>query len=260
MKFLKYQGTGNDFVIVNGEIENIDIDDSVQIERYCHRKFGVGADGFIIISNHPSLDFEMKYFNADGKIGSMCGNGGRCAVAFAYLNGFFQGSECSFLAYDGLHHAKINPENYNVELSMSDVKAYEIGNLMAIMDTGSPHYVTMVEDLDDIDVVEAGRAIRYSSRFASKGINVNFVETQEQHLAVATYERGVEDETLSCGTGVTASALSYHLLRSGEKVGDHTIPIQTKGGQLSVKFTYDGKDFTNIWLSGPTENVFAGEW
>lgn len=259
MKFYKYQGTGNDFVMINGVTEQVDLEDVDQIAHWCDRRFGIGGDGCIVLVQHPDYDFEMKYFNADGRLGSMCGNGGRCAVAFAHQQGFFKGESCRFLAYDGLHSAIYHPSESVVELSMSDVEGFELGNLMTIMDTGSPHYVTLVEDLDDIDIVEAGRAIRYSDRFSAKGINVNFVELKEGRLDVATYERGVENETLSCGTGVTASALSFHLLKQEGRTGEFSVPLKTKGGELAVDFSFDGQAFTNIWLKGKATFVFAGE-
>lgn len=259
MNFKKYQGTGNDFVIINGDREEFDRSDYDLVRSICDRKFGIGADGFIVVSDSDEGDFEMLYYNADGKPGSMCGNGGRCAVAFAYSEGFFTSETCRFMAYDGMHEARYSAETFVVELKMSNVKTYELGDRMTVMDTGSPHYVTLVEDIDDIDIVEAGKVIRYSSRFKENGINVNFVENKSDFLEVATYERGVEDETLSCGTGVTASALSFHLLRNGQSdLGKFELDVRTKGGDLKVKFEYDGSTFINIWLVGKGEEVFEG--
>ncbi|WP_236974875.1 diaminopimelate epimerase [Membranihabitans maritimus] len=260
MNFTKYQGTGNDFVIINGNKEDFDRSDYAAVRAICDRKFGIGADGFIVVSDSEEADFEMLYYNADGKPGSMCGNGGRCAVTFAYSNGFFTSGECRFMAYDGMHEARIMPETSVVELKMSNVETFELGNRMTIMDTGSPHYVTLVEDIDDIDIVEAGKVIRYSPRFTEEGINVNFVENKSDFLEVATYERGVEDETLSCGTGVTASALSFHVLQNGRSAasGELEVKVHTKGGDLKVKFEYDGSVFSNIWLVGKGEKVFDG--
>lgn len=259
MKFFKYQGTGNDFVLINGDRESFDLSDYKRIQRLCDRRFGIGADGFIVIRRDKNADFEMLYFNADGLPGSLCGNGSRCAVAFAHREGFFSGQECEFMAYDGVHQARYNLETNVVELKMNDVSSMEKGQGMVILDTGSPHYVTLVEDLSDLDIVEAGRAIRFSPRFAEEGINVNFVEPiQNNVLEVATYERGVEDETYSCGTGVTACALGYHVLNHENQNGSQEIGIHTKGGSLRVRFEKQGNSFHNIWLVGPAVSVFEG--
>lgn len=260
MKFQKYQGTGNDFVIVNGDLEDIDPTNHKQIRLICDRRFGIGADGFILIFSHDVYDFEMVYFNADGHRGSLCGNGSRCAVAFAREEEFFQTNTCIFLAYDGPHQAVIREDTTDVELKMMDVSNVESGKGMAVLDTGSPHYVTMVEDLSDLDIVEAGKHIRYSPRFAKEGINVNFVEPLDQgRLEVATYERGVEDETYSCGTGVTACALGYHILDPVHREGKQEVIVQTKGGNLSVRFNANNGIYTNVWLIGPVRKVFIGE-
>lgn len=259
MNFVKYQGTGNDFVLINGDTQEFDPTDYERVNALCNRRFGIGADGFIIIRSSDDADFEMLYYNADGKPGSLCGNGSRCAVAFAYREGFFTSPECKFMAYDGVHLAKYDSESHLVELQMNDVSKMEKGQGMVILDTGSPHYVTLVEDLSDLDIVVAGRAIRYAPRFAEEGINVNFVETMDNNaLKVATYERGVEDETFSCGTGVTACALGYHILNHANEQGSHEIQIHTKGGQLRVRFELVGNEFKNIWLIGPAVRVFDG--
>lgn len=261
MEFHKYQGTGNDFVMIDnrkGDVlarHNADL-----IKQLCGRRFGIGADGLILLQNHPDYDFEMVYFNADGREGSMCGNGGRCAVAFAHRLGII-GQTTKFWAVDGLHEAKITPEGTWVDLKMIDVNAIEIGSDYFIMNTGSPHYVIFVEDIDDINVHEQGQAIRYSERFRKEGINVNFVEEHSEGLLVATYERGVEAETLSCGTGVTACAIAYSL-RKGNATHNipYQTPIQTKGGQLSVRFTFEnGNIFSNVWLCGSAQHVFTGK-
>ncbi len=259
MNFVKYQATGNDFVMINGDKESFDPADYQTVKRLCDRRFGIGGDGFIIVRHHDDSDFEMLYYNADGRPGSLCGNGSRCAVAFAVEEGFFSGSTCQFMAYDGMHEGRHLKDEGSVELKMANVSNVEIGKGMVVMDTGSPHYVTLVEDLSDLDIVEAGKAIRYSPRFTREGINVNFVELMgEDELNVATYERGVEDETYSCGTGVTACALGYSLLSEYEDDGKHEVAIHTKGGNLKVRFEKLDKQFENIWLIGPAVKVFEG--
>lgn len=259
MRFVKYQATGNDFVMINGDKQSFDSSDYETVKRLCDRRFGIGADGFIIIRDHDDSDFEMLYYNADGQPGSLCGNGSRCAVAYAYEEGFYSGSKCHFMAYDGIHEARIRSEEGIVELKMANVFNVEKGKGMVVMDTGSPHYVTLVEDLSDLDIVEAGKAIRYSPRFAQEGINVNFVERMgENILNVATYERGVEDETFSCGTGVTACALGHYVLNENKAGKKQQVSIHTKGGNLKVRFESQNTHFENIWLIGPAVKVFEG--
>ncbi len=256
MQFYKYQGTGNDFVIIDDRNRQFPTKDADLIQKICDRRFGVGADGLILLQDHANYDFEMVYFNADGKTSSMCGNGGRCIVAFAAHLDLIDNT-CRFLAIDGPHEAKRRDDGW-VELKMTDVEAIEAGEDYFLLDTGSPHYVIFVEDLDDINVVENGQAIRYSRRFREEGVNVNFVEPQPKALLVATYERGVEAETLSCGTGVTAAALAYQLRNASDRT---EVPIQAKGGQLSIRFSaQDDGSFRDIWLCGPTRQVFKGEW
>lgn len=254
--FHKYQGTGNDFVLIDQrQTQYLTRTDTKKIQHLCDRRFGIGADGLILLQNHPDHDFEMIYFNADGNESTLCGNGGRCIVAFAnYLNIINQ--KASFLAIDGTHQATIKGRDY-VSLRMLDVPDFEQGEDYFIIDTGSPHYVIFVEDLDDIDIVENGKAIRYSKRFKKEGINVNFVEKQKDNLLVATYERGVEDETLSCGTGVTAAAIACQALYDTPASGE--IAIRSKGGQLSVKLSKDKNGGArNIWLQGKATRVFEG--
>ena len=256
--FFKYQGTGNDFVIIDQRNRRyLQKKDTARIAKICDRRFGVGADGLILLQNHPDYDFEMIYFNADGRESSMCGNGGRCITAFAHSLGIFKTS-CSFLAIDGPHEALVKKDDW-VELKMSDVNDIETGEDYFVMDTGSPHYVVFVEDLDDINIFENGRAIRYSNRFKKEGINVNFVERADDHILVATYERGVEDETLSCGTGVTAAAIAHYLKKPNRRK-KQAIAIKAKGGELAVRFEPQGKSGAeNIWLCGKAERVFTGE-
>lgn len=256
MQFFKYQGTGNDFVMIdNRTTEHLNRQAIEKIRLLCHRKFGIGADGLILLQNHPDYDFEMVYFNADGNESTMCGNGGRCIVAFAKQLGIIQHS-CSFLAIDGPHEARINAEGDWVELKMGDVNTIEKNDNFYYLNTGSPHYVRFVDSLEGFDVFEEGRAVRYSERFKTEGTNVNFVAPNKKGIEVATYERGVEDETLSCGTGVTAAALTHYLQQKENPA--HQIAIQSKGGSLEVRFTPHEAGFTDIWLCGAANLVFEG--
>ncbi|WP_027003584.1 diaminopimelate epimerase [Hugenholtzia roseola] len=286
IEFYKYQGTGNDFILIDNR--GLDFASPFPtknrqqwITHLCHRRFGIGADGLILIQNAPSqkisdkaaakkIDFEMVYFNADGNLGSMCGNGGRCAVAFAHFLGIIE-RETTFLAYDGLHQAFIEKENnkssqeneLKVHLKMNPVSQIEQGadDLMPayyFLNTGSPHYVAFLEKaeiLEHFEVVEKGRAIRHDSRFEG-GTNVNFVaQIGNNALRVRTYERGVEDETLSCGTGVTACALAAF-----EKEGlKSPIQVEVLGGKLEVSFEKKGDHFENIYLIGAATPVFKGQ-
>ncbi|MEP7237101.1 MAG: diaminopimelate epimerase [Ferruginibacter sp.] len=255
IEFYKYQGTGNDFVILENRGHTYDNLTAEQVKFICHRRFGVGADGLMLLSNHAELDFEMIYFNADGKQSSMCGNGGRCLVKFAKNQGMYK-STYHFMAVDGPHEADIDMQNI-VRLKMQDVNKVEYHSGHAILNTGSPHFVKFASNVVDIDVIETGRDIRYSKAFEQEGINVNFVETtDEDSIFVRTYERGVEDETMSCGTGVTASAL----MNAHNENGFNRVEVKTPGGHLSVEFNkIDDGHFDNIWLCGPAEFVYKGE-
>lgn len=256
--FTKYQGTGNDFVMIDQRKEQfLALDDHKTIELLCDRKFGVGADGLILIQNKEAYDFEMIYFNADGYQSSMCGNGGRCITAFAKELAL-PGNEFNFLAIDGAHISKIEADG-TVSLQMQDVDQVINGEDHYILNTGSPHYVIFVEDVSDIDIKQTGQSIRYSKEFAKEGINVNFVERTDEGIIVATYERGVEDETLSCGTGVTACALAYSLETNNSDLKN--VKVETKGGNLEVSFTSNPSGgFENIWLKGPATKIFTGEF
>lgn len=250
--FYKYQGTGNDFVMIDDRMETFDSKDLTMVSHLCDRKFGIGADGLILIRNHVDFDFEMIYFNADGSQ-SMCGNGARCAVAFSAFLGIIK-EKTHFLAIDGAHEAVISKDH--VELLMGDVKEIQSTNEDFFLNTGSPHHIRFVKDIKDYPVFEQGKSIRYDSQYLPGGTNVNFVESMgTDEIFVRTYERGVEDETLSCGTGVTAAALAF-----GKNKAKATIKINTLGGQLAVRFTSnpDGS-FRDIWLIGPAEQVFAGK-
>lgn len=256
LPFFKYQGTGNDFILVDNRTNAYGGLSQKEIERICDRRFSIGADGLMMLNLKEGYDFEMKYFNADGKLGSMCGNGGRCIVRFAYDLGIHKESY-KFLASDGEHEAEMDTISNIINLKMKDVSGFKEENGHFVVDTGSPHYVKFVNDVNDIDVVKEGTEIRYSEPYAKDGINVNFVEdTGDDELFVRTYERGVEDETFSCGTGVTASALVCH----HNDVGYNEINVKTRGGQLIVKYdrNYDNS-YTNIWLCGPAEKAFDGK-
>lgn len=254
LHFYKYQGTGNDFVILdnrNGQYNDLT---NAQVHQLCDRRFGIGADGLMLLNTQEGYDFGMKYYNADGNEGSMCGNGGRCLVAFARKMGLDK-ETLRFLAVDGPHEASLNDAAW-VNLKMQDVDYVEQGPAYYYLNTGSPHFVKYVNNLETLDVYSEGRQIRYNDRFAAEGTNVNFVQPTEGGIYVRTYERGVEDETYSCGTGVTAAALTF----AGEALQSYVIPVQTLGGQLEVKFEKTGeRTFRNIWLCGPAKLVFEGQ-
>ncbi len=255
LSFSKYQGTGNDFIIMDNRKSLLHLT-TEQIIFLCNRKFGIGADGLMLLEENKNYDFEMKYFNADGKEGSMCGNGGRCMIQFAFDNEIKK-EHYTFLAVDGVHEGIIATENF-VELKMQGVTNIDYRNDNTfVLNTGSPHFIQQVKNVDAINVYEQGKKIRYNDEFNAKGINVNFVEQiADNIIKVRTYERGVEDETLSCGTGVTAAALVF-----GEsKTVLNTVQVQTKGGNLSVKFEKENnQSFKNIWLCGAATFVFKGE-
>ena len=254
IKFYKYQGTGNDFVILDNRSGDYDMLSSKLIRKLCDRRFGIGADGLMLMNNKAGYDFEMIYFNSDGKAGSMCGNGGRCIVQFARDMGISQ-TLYSFMATDGAHEAEID-ENNIVRIKMQDVNAVEDGKGYFILNTGSPHFIKFTTDVRNIDVVKKGKEIRYNDVFKKDGTNVNFVENiNADSIYMRTYERGVEDETFSCGTGVTAAAL----VSAHNDKGFNAVNVQTNGGWLSVEFTkINAHTFTDIYLCGPAKFVFAG--
>lgn len=254
LSFQKYQGTGNDFVMIDQRIQKyIDHENQKLIALLCDRRFGIGADGLILLEKSDTYNFKMVYFNADGRQSTMCGNGGRCIVHFAWSLSVC-GEETNFEAIDGLHKGKILDTNI-VSIQMSDVQDVTIKeDRTYVLNTGSPHYVKLMENLPE-NIKNAGADIRYSDAYKQEGINVNFVKINPTDIEVATYERGVEDETLSCGTGVTAAAISTYL---DQKHKDHQVNIQTKGGQLSVSFEPNGEAFKNIWLTGPATKVYEG--
>ncbi|RDC64726.1 diaminopimelate epimerase [Adhaeribacter pallidiroseus] len=250
--FYKYQGTGNDFIMIDNRELFFDADNYALIAKLCERRMGIGADGLILLQNREGYDFEMVYYNADGRPGSMCGNGGRCTVQFARQLNVIQ-EKAFFLAADGDHYATIDSQG-QVSLKMNDVVQVETGTDYYFLNTGSPHYVQFVDALDQFNVFAEGKLIRYNDRFKAEGTNVNFAQLQpEPQLFVRTYERGVEDETFSCGTGVTATALA-----ASYQGATSPVSIRTLGGNLQVAFEATATGFTNIYLIGPAQYVFTG--
>ena len=255
LKFYKYQGTGNDFVMIDNRQNFFPKNDTKLIERLCDRRFGIGADGLILLENDNSTDFRMVYYNSDGNESSMCGNGGRCLVAFAKSLNVIK-DNATFIATDGLHHATIL-ENGIVSLQMKDVDDVKIDSEYVFLNTGSPHHVTLVNDLEHYNVKENGAEIRYSDLYGKVGSNVNFVfQLSENHFRLRTYERGVEDETLSCGTGATATAIAMNVIG---KTNSNAIDIDVEGGKLKVTFEITDKGFEKVFLIGPATFVFEGE-
>lgn len=257
LKFYKYHGTGNDFILIDNRLLNWQ-PVALEILGLCDRHFGVGADGLILLSEQSGYDFGMKYYNSDGKESTMCGNGGRCMTAFANFLGLIK-SEAHFGAIDGSHIARIldiSDEITKISLRMKDVHVDEVLVDHLFLNTGSPHYVTFVKNVESMDIVAQAQKIRFSERFIEEGTNVDFVEIRKDYLFVRTYERGVEDETLSCGTGVTASALAA-AIRCPDNPGYFS--ILTKGGELKVRFIQEKTSFSEVWLEGPAQFVYQGE-
>ena len=254
ISFVKYHGTGNDFILIDDRNLSLNLRES-HVELLCHRHFGIGADGLILIRNKAGYDFEMVYYNSDGRLGSMCGNGSRCAVAFAHSLGI-TGNEVNFLTSDGRHEARIlSTDPYLVKIKMGNVKGVETNPGYYFLDTGSPHVVMFTKEVEHKDVFAEGRTIRNNERFRKEGTNVNFVEEAEGGLFIRTYERGVEDETLSCGTGVTASVIAAH--KAG-LIGNSSCQVMTRGGKLLVSFIVEEDTYRDVWLEGPATEVFAG--
>lgn len=252
--FYKYQGTGNDFVIIDNRQNSFDKNNTKLIKQLCDRRFGIGADGLILLENNAQVDFKMVYFNSDGNESTMCGNGGRCISAFAKYLGIIQ-NKGVFEAIDGLHDVEF--EGDLVKLKMQDVSSIKCFEDYTFLNTGSPHYVAFRDNLQTLEVKLEGAKIRYNDTFKHEGTNVNFVEKiNNSTFAVRTYERGVEDETLSCGTGVTAVALAMH--KTGQ-TSTNLITLNTKGGDLQIAFSKNQEEYKNIWLIGPAQLVFKGE-
>ncbi|WP_031429058.1 diaminopimelate epimerase [Flavimarina sp. Hel_I_48] len=253
LPFYKYQGTGNDFIMIDNRMESFSKNDTKLVQKLCDRKFGIGADGLILLENHEELDFTMVYYNADGT-SSMCGNGGRCVVAFAHQLGIIE-KKAHFEAIDGPHEAFI--KEGQVHLKMNDVNQIVERDNYIFINTGSPHHIEFRENLSALDVKKEGSEIRYSSLYGQAGSNINFVAQQGSEFNVRTYERGVEDETLSCGTGVTAVALAMHHLGKTDK---NEVKINAEGGKLTISFHKSTTGYDSIYLIGAANFVFEGLW
>ncbi len=255
IEFFKYHGTGNDFVMIDNRSNFFPKENTKLIAHLCDRRFGIGGDGLILLENDVDTDFKMVYYNSDGNQSSMCGNGGRCLVAFAKRLNVINNS-CTFIATDGLHHATI-AENGQVSLQMIDVSEVKITPDYVFLNTGSPHHVQQVEDLENYNIKENGASIRYGTLYRKEGSNINFVkQINGDTFSLRTYERGVEDETLSCGTGATAVAIA---MNATGKTNATSIHLNVQGGKLKVSFDKNGNQFTNVFLKGPAEFVFKGE-
>jgi diaminopimelate epimerase len=251
--FYKYQGTGNDFILIDDRANVFPLKDVSLVARLCDRRFGIGADGLILIQNAATSDFKMVYFNADGNESSLCGNGARCTIAFANFLNCIE-DKTTFEAVDGLHSAHIDGDI--ISLQMHDVNKIQAFENHTFLDTGSPHHVEMVEKLKTFDVYGNGKRIREGSPYYMAGTNVNFVEQlAKDQFAIRTYERGVEDETLSCGTGATAVALAMY---ENKKTTATKIKINVQGGVLEIQFEVTDKGYSQIFLSGPAEQVYSG--
>jgi len=262
--FYKYQGTGNDFVMIDNRDGHFPKGDIKVIEQLCDRRFGIGADGLILLENDAATDFRMVYYNSDGNESSMCGNGGRCIVAFAKRLDVIQ-NKATFIATDGLHTATIADDG-TVSLQMKDVDSVKNEADYTFLDTGSPHHVGVGDDLKIFDVRNEGSKIRYSELYGKTGSNVNFVKDEGDNVfSVRTYERGVEDETLSCGTGVTAVAIAMHATGksksdpSDSELAQQTIQLNVEGGKLEVSFDFSHGKYINVYLKGPATFVFEGQ-
>ena len=252
--FYKYQGTGNDFIIIDNRTNVFDRSDNALVAKLCDRRFGIGADGLMLLQAKTGYDFEMVYYNSDGNESSMCGNGGRCIVEFARTLGLVK-EKAFFIATDGEHHANVLPGF--ISLKMKDISKIELNADFAYLNTGSPHYVQFVTNVEVFPVFEEGKKVRYNERFKKEGTNVNFIEKCENALFVRTYERGVEGETYSCGTGVTAAAIVAAI--KGVSTAENECEIKTLGGNLKVKFNRTANnEFNNVWLEGPATFVFEG--
>ena len=255
LTFYKYQGTGNDFVMIDNRSQFFPKENTQLIEKLCDRRFGIGGDGLILLENHLDYDFKMVYYNSDGNESSMCGNGGRCLVAFAKQMGVIE-NKAEFEAVDGYHYATVHV-NGIVALQMKDVETINQYENYSFLNTGSPHHVQLVDNLVELDIKTEGAKIRYSDLYGKAGSNVNFVNQLANDIfAVRTYERGVEDETLSCGTGVTAVAIAMH--QSG-KTNNNIIDLNVEGGKLKVQFDLENGSYTNVFLIGPATFVFEGK-
>ena len=254
LEFYKYQGTGNDFVMIDNRSNFFPKENTQLVAHLCDRRFGIGADGLILLDNDTDTDFRMVYYNSDGNLSSMCGNGGRCLVAFAKKLNVIQ-NETTFIATDGLHYATVADDGV-VSLQMIDVEEIKNTSEYSFLNTGSPHHVQLVADLEHYNVKENGAAIRYGALYGKPGSNVNFVKKIDATtFALRTYERGVEDETLACGTGATAVAIAMNAIGQTDL---NTININVEGGKLAVSFDKNNGKYSNVFLKGPAEFVFKG--
>ncbi|CDS92291.1 Diaminopimelate epimerase [Sphingobacterium sp. PM2-P1-29] len=254
IKFSKYQGAGNDFILIDNRNLHFDSKNEDLIHKLCDRRFGIGADGLMLLQEKENFDFEMIYYNADGRQGTMCGNGGRCIVAYARDLGIIR-DNTAFLAVDGIH--KANLDDKLIDLQMIDVHEINRDGDAYVINTGSPHYIIFENNLSDLDVFSAGYKIRNNTTYRDEGINVNFIEKEgESGYFLRTFERGVEDETFACGTGATAAAMTIALHEN--RNGQITIPIRVLGGQLYISFFKEDFTFTEVYLKGPATFVFEG--
>ncbi|MFN4881166.1 MAG: diaminopimelate epimerase [Bacteroidota bacterium] len=256
ISFVKYQGAGNDFIMIDGRADDLfELEESL-IRKFCDRKYGIGADGLIIIKNMYSQDFRMLYFNADGKEGSLCGNGARCAVIFAAECGVLFNTH-SFVAYDGVHHFTITDHN-RVRISMKEVRHIAQRDNALLLDTGSPHLVFNVDDdIENLNVYETGKKTRYNQEFATNGVNVNYMQIRSDGIRLRTYERGVEQETEACGTGCVAAAIARSEWSNSQELNQH-YKVITNGGLLEVSFRKEAGGYSGIYLEGPVVRVFEG--
>lgn len=254
INFSKFHGAGNDFIMINAIKNEILLSEEL-IFKMCDRRTGIGADGLIILTHSDNHDFRMRYYNCDGKESTFCGNGGRCIAAFAHQQGIIK-NEATYEAVDGMHKAKVtetSSNEYLVELTMRDILSYQLDDESLLIDTGSPHYVKKVMNLDSMDINAEGATIRYDKNISSDGVNVDFLLNDNGNIRIRTYERGVENETLACGTGVTASAMAASLWYGG-----NDIDIYTQIAKLNVRFDKDENTFKNVVLTGPAAHVFDG--
>ncbi len=253
-QFYKYQAAGNDFILMDNRDEAFPRSDRALVQQLCQRHFGIGSDGLILLENHPNADFKMVFLNPDGRLASMCGNGGKCIVAFARDLGLID-SQTVFAAGDGMHRAAIVGDR--VELQMKDV--YEVAQREGalFLDTGSSHHVAFFDCIQDIDVPSEGKKTS-DAIYGEVGANVNFAQCHaDGSISVRTYERGVEDETLACGTGAIATALAAF-----EKglLSKPALAVKMRGGDLPLRFTQTDRGYEDICLIGPAQLVFKGEW
>jgi|TARA_B100001094_G_scaffold301698_1_gene328231 diaminopimelate epimerase len=253
INFSKFNGAGNDFIIIDNRNNSIDYNSSL-IKHICDRNFGIGGDGLILINESDLYDFEILHYTSDGQIGSLCGNGSRCAISFAYKNNII-GKKTVFEAFDGIHNAEIiDEELVKMEMKInSKIIENEYGTWL---DTGSPHLIIEKENIDELDVNNLARKIRYNEYYKENGVNVNFIEKiSDETFKIRTYERGVENETLACGTGSTASAICMNYLGNSDS---NIITMKCRGGNLKVEFNSSDQTFTNISITGPAIKVFEG--